>query len=137
MMVARLNRPVWSSWLKSLAISVAFDLAPALRRRALSTRRTALDPARIAADRGALRELASTRTSVTYHGVGTCRMGGADDPNAVVDPSCRVRKVTGLRVVDGSVMPTIVSGNTNLPIIMIAEKVSAQILSEYTSVSKA
>jgi choline dehydrogenase len=78
----------------------------------------------VASDEDLVREAGNIATTI-FHPVGTCKMG--DDPSAVVDGRLCVRGLGGLRIVDASVMPTITSGNTNSPVIMIAEKASDMI----------
>jgi len=77
-----------------------------------------------------LAEAAGNIALSIYHPVGTCKMGLKTDETAVVDDKLRVHGVRGLRVIDASIMPTICSGNTNSPTIMIAEKGAAMILED-------
>jgi choline dehydrogenase len=98
--------------------------APALRPYVMEE----VDPgAKVSTDEELL-NYCRARGSTIYHPTSTCRMGS--DPLAVVDQSLRVRGLEGLRVVDGSIMPDLVSGNTNAAIIMIAEKASDMILQD-------
>ena len=69
-----------------------------------------------------LLDYARRRGGTVFHPTSTCKMGG--DPMAVVDPELRVHGVSGLRIADASIMPTVVSGNTNAATIMIGEKVA-------------
>jgi choline dehydrogenase len=70
---------------------------------------------------------ARTYGATIFHPSGTCKMAPANDPAGVVDTRLRVRGVQGLRVIDCSIMPTLVSGNTNAPVVMIAEKAADMI----------
>ncbi len=87
-----------------------------------------VDPGSKVTSDEALLAYCRVRGSTIYHPTSTCRMG--NDPLAVVDQRLRVRGIEGLRVVDASVMPDLVSGNTNAPVIMIAEKASDMILQD-------
>jgi choline dehydrogenase len=76
-----------------------------------------------------LARLAGDIATTIFHPVGTTKMGRDDDPMAVLDSELRVRGVAGLRVVDAGAMPTITSGNTNAPTLMMAEKAANWVLS--------
>jgi choline dehydrogenase len=71
------------------------------------------------------------RADTQYHPVGTCKMGPPQDPMAVVDEQLRVRHMHGLRVIDASIMPTLLGGNTNAPTVMIAERAADLIKSTH------
>jgi choline dehydrogenase len=71
------------------------------------------------------------RSETIYHPIGTCKMGKVEDSDTVVDSELNVKGIKGLRVVDASVMPALIGGNTNAPTIMIAERAADIIKREY------
>jgi choline dehydrogenase len=107
----------------SLTLTRNIVAAPALRKYAPEE----LKPGAQFRSEEELARAAGDIGTTIFHPVGTCKMGRSDDPLAVLDSQLRVRGIGGLRVVDASVMPTITSGNTNSPTIMIAEKAAAWI----------
>lgn len=118
--VRKLSRVTFRNGLTAFAASLLLDGPALLRRRLLERAGTPL--AEVATDEKSLEQVVHATVGQMFHPAGTCRIGAADDRMAVVDPACRVYGVEGLRVVDGSVMPALVCANTNIPIIMIAEK---------------
>ena len=125
----RLNRITPANRIKSAAIAALIDAVPPLARPIFGTladRR--VDLAALVADDDALAEHIRDNVAGTFHPVGTCRMGASSDRDAVTDPAGRLRGVDGLRVIDASIMPTIPRGNTNIPTIMVAEKLADAML---------
>jgi 5-(hydroxymethyl)furfural/furfural oxidase len=107
-----------------LAMDLAGPFGAALHERVLAPGVTL---AELLADAGALERFLDDGVMGVWHASGTCRMGRADDPAAVCDEAGRVYGVEGLRVCDASVFPTIPCANTNVPVLMVAERVSDQI----------
>jgi 5-(hydroxymethyl)furfural/furfural oxidase len=106
---------------------------PGWLRRALLKHLVTEGPSleRMLADKDLLEGFVRTAVHGVWHPAGTCQMGTADDPQAVVTASGRVIGVEGIRVVDASVMPWIPRANTNVPTIMVAEKMSDAILADH------
>jgi 5-(hydroxymethyl)furfural/furfural oxidase len=127
----RLNRITAVNKVKSAAVAALIDAVPPLAGAIFATladRR--VDLAALVEDDEALADHIRDNVAGTFHPVGTCRMGAADDRDAVTDSAGRVRGAAGLRVIDASIMPTIPRGNTNIPTIMVAEKLADRMLSE-------
>jgi 5-(hydroxymethyl)furfural/furfural oxidase len=116
--------------MQACVFAAAVDAMPlALADRVLARMTgSSVDLHALVRDGDALAEFVRQEVSGVYHPTGTCRMGRRDDPDAVVDPDGRVIGVDGLRVVDASIMPSIPRGNTNIPTIMVAEKISDHIV---------
>jgi 5-(hydroxymethyl)furfural/furfural oxidase len=110
-----------------LAMDLAGPWGAALLERALAPGVTL---AELLADPAALERFLDDSVMGVWHASGTCRMGRADDPDAVCDPVGKVYGVEGLRVCDASVFPTIPCANTNVPVLMVAERVADLIRSE-------
>ena len=121
----RLNQKTTANAWKSAIIARLLDLSPAISDFALAQLTGGAEPLdQLVADDSRLAEHIRTNVAGTFHVSGTCRMGAAGDPSAVVDPMGRVRGVENLRVADASIMPIIPRANTNLPTLMIAEKLA-------------
>jgi choline dehydrogenase len=110
--------------LKAVRIARSIMTAPAMA----SLRLTELAPGPERTSDEDLMDWVKATAETTYHPVGTCKMG--IDPMAVVDPRLRVHGITGLRVADASIMPTLTSGNTNAPSIMIGERAADLVLQD-------
>ena len=121
---ARLNRRRLRTRVRASLIAAALDISP-VRRTLLG--HSILSVADLARDEPGLRDFIKKHAGVSHHACGTCRMGSPADAEAVVDESGRVHGLESLRVIDASVFPAIVSGNTHLPVIMVAEKMTDQI----------
>ncbi len=124
----QLNIKNGSNAVKARAISWLTDAAPSLAGPIFGTLADRkVDLTALVRDDEALAEHIRQNVAGMFHVAGTCRMGAANDPDAVVDTQGRVRGFEGLRVTDASIMPTVPRANTNIPTIMVAEKVSAAI----------
>ena len=124
-----LNRKNTSNAMKAQAIGWLTDLIPALAEPVFGTLADRkINLMDLVKDDDALAEHIRQNVAGMFHVAGTCRMGAADDRDAVVDNAGRVRGFDGLRVVDASIMPTVPRANTNIPTIMVAEKISAAIV---------
>ena len=124
----RLNQKTAANAWKSTIIARLLDLSPGVSDFAVAQLTGGAAPLdHLVADDARLAEHIRANIAGTFHVSGTCRMGAAEDAGAVVDAGGRVHRVENLRVADASIMPTVPRANTNLPTLMIAEKLAATI----------
>jgi 5-(hydroxymethyl)furfural/furfural oxidase len=125
--VVTLKNRLWAA-----PIARALDGPAPLRRRTMASQVSGgLSLFNVVDDPDRLTEFIRDRAHGTWHCCGTARMGREDDPAAVTDPAGRVYGVEGLRVADASLMPTVPRANTNLPTIMIGEKIAGAMIEEW------
>lgn len=120
------RRSLWNAF-QSAAFGMLLDIAPAKETIIRTFISNGADVRQLVSDESALEAFVRRSVSGVWHPSGTCRMGHAGDPMAVSDENGRVRGVDGLRICDASLMPSIPCGNTNIPTIMMAEKISHEI----------
>ena len=127
--IRKLNELNRANAIKTSLIARALDVMPGLADRILqSAAGENIKLRELLADADRINAYLLQNIAGLFHPVGTCRMGTHSDADAVVDAQGRVYGVDGLRVADASIMPTLISGNTNIPTLMIAEKIAASIV---------
>lgn len=120
----RYNGFSWQNALRSRIAAAWIDLGPRLALSALRRAGQLRFTSELTTDDAEIADFARESVTGTGHVCGTCRMGNANDPMAVCDAAGQVYGVTGLRVGDASLMPTVPSGNTHIPVVMVAERIS-------------
>jgi 5-(hydroxymethyl)furfural/furfural oxidase len=124
----RLNQKTSANALKAQVLAALLQASPRASDWILARLTGGAEDLReLAADDERLADHVRRNVAGTFHVCGTCRMGAADDSGAVVDPAGRVYGVAGLRVADAAVMPAVPRANTNIPTIMVAEKMAAAV----------
>ncbi len=132
--VAAIARPGFALALQRGTLAGLLDIAGPARRLLIDVAVTGgIRLADLLADDAALTRYVATNVGGTWHPTCSCRMGGAADPLAVTDGAGRVYGTENLRVCDASLMPSIPCANTNVPTVMIAEKIAATIRDEVRS----
>ena len=131
-----LGRQTLRNYLLTAPVAAAIDMVPPMRRLFFRTMVSGnLSLADLLEDEAALEDYVRSTAFGQWHVCGTCRMGPADDREAVIDPQTgAVHGIEGLHVADASIMPTAPRANLNLPVIMLAEKMSDSIGSHIGSV---
>jgi 5-(hydroxymethyl)furfural/furfural oxidase len=120
-----------SNWIKTASAAYLFDYAPLFRETLLKHKfGTTERMHRMMQNEDLIVDWVKQSVWSGWHVSGTCKMGTKDDPLSVLDEKCRVRGVEGLRVVDASIMPTMIAANTNITTIAMAEKAADLILND-------